>query len=331
MILFSLVLLAACGGGSGDGESLDDVIEISYGHGFMPETPHHQAALKFKEEIEEKTDGKVIVEIYPSDQLGAAREQFEGLQIGTQEIALLPAARISGFVPELQIFDLPFLFPDRESGYELMDGEFGTELLGYLENQDIKGVAFYEDGFKHFTANTELRNPDDFKGLKFRTMESSIIMEQFRSLGSNPTTIDIGELYNSLQQGVVDGQENPLVTIKNMKFYEVQDVVTLSEHGYLGHVLMFSDQWLSSLPEDIQEVLIETGRDLATWQREEIQKEEEGYIEEIEEYGTKVIELTDEEKEVLKKVTEPAHDEYRDSVNSELLDRAYEEIDNISN
>lgn len=333
-LIFFLIFTAACGskdsGTSGDGAE-GDVIEISYGHGFMPETPHHRAAEKFKEEVEEKTDGQVSVEIYPSDQLGTAREQFEGLQIGTQEIALLPTARISGFVPELQIFDLPFLFPSREVGYDLMDGEFGDELLSLLDEQQIKGIAFYEDGFKHFTANKELRTPEDFKGLKFRSMESQIIMEQFRKLGANPTTIDFGELYNSLQQGVVDGQENPLVTIKNMKFYEVQDAVTLSEHGYLAHVLMFSDQWLSTLPEDIQEVLVSTGKELATWQREEIQKEEEEYIKEIEEYGTTVIELTEKEKEDLRDATISVHDEYRNTVDAELLDKANEEIERLDN
>ncbi|MFD1707886.1 TRAP transporter substrate-binding protein [Siminovitchia sediminis] len=326
----SALLIAGCGARQsteGDGAAGGEVYEISYGHGFMPETPHHQAALKFKETVEEKSDGRLQVTVYPSDQLGSAREQFEGLQIGTQEIALLPTARISGFIPELQIFDLPFLFPDREIGYQLMDGELGNELLGLLSAQQIKGVAFYEDGFKHFTSNTELRTPEDFKGLKFRAMESEIIMEQFRKLGANPTTIDFGELYNSLQQGVVDGQENPLVTIKNMKFYEVQDVLTLSEHGYLAHVLMFSEQWLQSLPEDLQEILVETGKELASWQRAEIQKEETEYLEEIKASGTKVIELTEEERNELRDVTRSVHEEYSSNVNEDLLKKAYEDID----
>lgn len=113
----------------------DEVIEISYGHGFMPETPHHKAAVKFKEEVEEATNGRVKVTLFPSGQLGSAREMFEGLQMGTQEIALVPTARISGFAPELQLFDLPYLFPTRESLYEIMDGEIGEELLSGLEKQ----------------------------------------------------------------------------------------------------------------------------------------------------------------------------------------------------
>lgn len=336
MTIGLVALLATFASGCGSkstgksGSNEGEVYEVSYGHGFMPETPHHRAAVKFQEMVEEKSDGQIKVTLYPSDQLGSAREQFEGLQLGTQEIALLPTARISGFVPELQIFDLPFLFPNREVGYKLMDGDVGEELLGFLSEQQIKGVAFYEDGFKQFTANKELRSPNDFKGLKFRAMESQIIMEQFRKLGANPTTIDFGELYNSLQQGVVDGQENPLVTIKNMKFYEVQDAVTISNHGYLAHVLMFSDQWLNSLPEDLQEVVLDAGKELAAWQRSEIQKEEEQYIEEIKEHGTKVIELTEEEREALKEKTQSVHDEYGKKVSKEILDKAHKEIEKLS-
>ncbi|RXT06939.1 TRAP transporter substrate-binding protein [Ammoniphilus sp. CFH 90114] len=305
---------------------VEESFEVSFGHGFMPETPHHQAALMFKEKVETKSNGRLKVTIFPTDQLGSAREQFEGLQLGTQQVALLPTARISGFVPELQLFDLPFLFPDRQTAYKLMDGEVGAALLDKLSSQQVKGVAFYEDGFKHFTANKEIRTVDDFKGLKFRTMESPIIMEQFRVLGANPTPIDFAELYNSLQQGVVDGQENPLVTIKNMKFYEVQDFVILSGHGYLGHAFMFSQNWFDSLPKDLQDILESTGKELAAWQRAEVEKEEALYLEEIKKHGTQVIELDSENKAALRDLTRSVHKLYSDKFGSEILDKAYAEI-----
>ena len=199
-----------------------------------------------------------------------------------------------------------------------MDGEIEQDLLDIFEEQSIKGVAFYEDGFKHFTANKELRTADDFKGLKFRTMESPIIMSQFKSLGANPVPIDFSELYNSLQLGVVEGQENPLVTIHSMKFYEVQDYLILSEHAYLGHVLLFADNWFNGLPEDIQQILISTSRDVAKWQREEVQKEEQKYLKEIEESGTNIIRLTDEEKEALRETTLPVHEEYKNMFGDDI-------------
>lgn len=310
-----------------DDNGTEEVIEIGYGHGFMPETPHHKAAIKFKEEVEQATNGRVKVNLFPSGQLGSAREMFEGLQMGTQEIALVPTARISGFAPELQLFDLPFLFPNREIGYKIMDGEVGTALLDSLKSQKIKGVAFYEDGYKHFTANKPISKLEDFKGLKFRTMESPIIINQFKALGSNPTPIDFGELYSSLQLGVVDGQENPLVTIVSSKFYEVQTNLTLSEHAYLGHVLIFSDDWYNKLPKDIQEILYEKGREIAKWQRQAVQEEEKNYLQTIKDAGVNVVELSPEEKEKMKEITLSVHQEYVKLFGNEILDKTYEEIE----
>ncbi|MDU5081691.1 TRAP transporter substrate-binding protein [uncultured Tissierella sp.] len=310
-----------------DDNGAEEVIEIGYGHGFMPETPHHKAAIKFKEEVEQATNGKVKVNLFPSGQLGSAREMFEGLQMGTQEIALVPTARISGFAPELQLFDLPFLFPNREIGYKIMDGEVGTALLDSLKSQKIKGVAFYEDGYKHFTANKPISELEDFKGLKFRTMESPIIINQFKALGANPTPIDFGELYSSLQLGVVDGQENPLVTIVSSKFYEVQTNLTLSEHAYLGHVLIFSDDWYNKLPKDIQEILYEKGREIAKWQRQAVQEEEKNYLQTIKDAGVNVVELSPEEKEKMKEITLSVHQEYVKLFGNEILDKTYEEIE----
>lgn len=313
------------------GEVADDgkVIEIGYGHAFMPDTPHHKAAVKFKEEVEEATDGRVLINLFPSGQLGSAREMFEGLQMGTQEIALVPTARISGFAPELQLFDLPFLFPNREIGYEIMDGEVGTMLLDNLKEQKIKGVAFYEDGYKHFTSNKEIATLEDFKGQKFRTMESPIIIEQFKELGANPTPIDFGELYSALQLGVVDGQENPLVTIVSSKFYEVQKYLTISEHAYLGHVLIFGDDWYNSLPEDIQEILYDKGREIAVWQREAVQEEEKSYLQTVKDADVTIVELTEEQREKMEKQTAPVHEEYRKLFGDDILDKTYEEIEKL--
>lgn len=334
-LLVTVLLLSLVISGCGSKEVSDTpgkadsgkVIEIGYGHGFMPDTPHHKAAIKFKEEVEAATDGRVKVNLFPSGQLGSAREMFEGLQMGTQEIALVPTARISGFAPELQLFDLPFLFPNREIGYKVMDGEVGTELLDNLKSQKIKGVAFYEDGYKHFTSNKPISKLEDFKGQKFRTMESPIIISQFKALGANPTPIDFGELYSSLQLGVVDGQENPLVTIVSSKFYEVQTNLTLSEHAYLGHVLIFSDDWYSKLPEDIQEILYEKGREIAVWQRQAVQDEEKNYLQTIKDAGVNVVELSPEQKEEMKEVTLSVHQEYVKLFGNEILDKTYAEIE----
>ncbi len=304
--------------------------EIAYGHGFMLETPHHQASLKFKEIVEQKSGGKLKVNLFPAGQLGSAKDMFESLQMGTQQIALLPTARISGFNKKLQLFDLPFLFPNREIAYKVFDGAFGGELLKTLEENKIIGVAIYEDGFKHFTANKPIQRLEDFKGLKFRTMESPIIMEQFKSLGANPTPINFAELYSALQQKVVDGQENPLVTIANMKFYEVQKYVMLSGHGYLAHVLMLSKSWYESLPKDLQKIVFETGRELAVWQRKGVLEGEQGYLKTIKNFGTNIIEIADQEKVRMREATKPVYKVGEGIIGKELVEKAVKEIERLS-
>lgn len=307
----------------------EDVIVINYGHGFMPDTPQHKSAVMFKEKVEKESNGKVQVNVFPSSQLGSAREMFEGLQLGTQEVALVPTGRISGFAPQLQLFDLPYLFPNREVAYKVLDGEVGNELLNSLEGQFVKGVAFYEDGFKKFTSNKEISEVKDFKGVKFRTMESPILMGQFKSLGSNPVPIDFSELYNSLQLGVVDGQENPLVTIENMKFQEVQKYLVNSDHGYLAHVLLFNKLWYDKLPKDIQDVLYKAGREACVWEREEVARVEEKALKTIKAAGCKVVNFTDEQKSELEKVTKPVHQEYVKMFGDSLLNKTYSEVERI--
>jgi tripartite ATP-independent transporter DctP family solute receptor len=303
--------------------------EIAFGHGFMLETPHHKASLRFKEIIEQKSGGKLKVNVFPAGQLGSAKDMFESMQMGSQQIALLPTARISGFNPKLQLLDLPFLFPDRETAYKIFDGPFGSELLKTLDRNKILGVAFYEDGFKHFTCSKPIARPEDFKGTKFRTMESPIIMQQFKSLGANPTPIDFGELYNALQQKVVDGQENPLVTIFNMKFYEVQKYLILSSHAYLGHVLMYSKTWFDALPKDQQKILVDTGRELAPWQRNGVVEGEAGYLKKIKEFGTQVTEFSDAEKARMREATRPVYQVAEGIIGKDLIDRAQKEIEGL--
>jgi C4-dicarboxylate-binding protein DctP len=322
LFLMAALPLFAAGG--------QQAIEIAYGHGFMPTTPQHLSAVKFKELVEERSKGAMTVNVFPSGQLGSAKDMFEGLQMGTQEVALLPTARISGFAPTLQLFDLPFLFPSREVAYQIFDGPIGSELLATLDAKGVKGIAIYEDGFKHFTCAKPINGLADFAGRKFRTMESPIIMEQFKSLGANPTTIDFAELYNALQQGVVDGQENPLVTISSMKFYEVQKYVILSGHAYLGHVLMFSKAWFDKLPASQQQILVSVGRELAAWQRALVQEEEKGYLETIKAFGTTVVQLSPAEINRLREATRSVYTVAESIVGKALIDKTVQEVARLS-
>ena len=160
---------------------------------------------------------------------------------------------------------------------------------------------------------------DDFKGLKFRTMESPIIMEQFKALGANPTPVDFSELYNALQQGTVDGQENPLVTIASVKLYEVQKYMLLSNHAYLGHVFLVNQDWFNGLDDKEKEIISRNAKEIASWQRELVAQEEMGYLEKIKQGGTVVLELSQDERERMRGCMENVYRAAKDIVGEELL------------
>lgn len=292
---------------------------VVYGHGFAPGSPQAMAADEFKTRIEKECP-RFSVEVFPSGQLGSAQEMFESVQMGSQQIALLPTARISGFNPSLQIFDLPFLFKDKESAYRMFDGEIGAKILKTLEKNGVYGLAIYEDGFKHFTCNSDLKGMDSFKGKKFRTMESPIIMEQFKALGANPTPVDFSELYTALQQGTVDGQENPLVTIDSVKLYEVQKYLLLSSHAYLGHVFIVNKAWYDGLSAEERQDVDKVAKDVASWERAQVAEKESGYLDNIKASGVIVNELPAAERAKMEGAMAKVYEVANGIVGKELLD-----------
>ena len=190
---------------------------VKLGHDQPESSTHHQAALKWKELVEARTNGKVRVQIFPSSMLGSGVQTVEQLQAGAIEAASLPTAWVAPLAPSLQVLDLPFLFPNRDVAHRVIDGPVGAAILEPLQKVNIVGVGFWESGFKQFTGNFPIRTPADYQGHKIRTMPAQVIQEQFKAFGAIPTTIAFGELYSALQQKVVDGQENPIVTIAAMR------------------------------------------------------------------------------------------------------------------
>jgi len=282
---------------------------LKFGHDYIIDSPVNRAALKFKEIVEEKTGGNVKVEVYPAMQLGSGREMIEGMQLGIMQGVALPSSNFSGFDMRISIPDLPFLFSSPEQCHEILDGDIGSELLNVLKNHKMIGAAWWESGFKCFTANFPITQPDDYIGKKIRVMPSPILVAQFEAYGANGIPIDFSELYNALQQGVVDGQENPLVAIYNMKFYEVQDYITLSNHGFLGYIVAFSKDWMEKLPEEYQNIILNAAQEVTPMQRAEVAKlSEEKYLPEIIAYGTKIIELTEEQRAAFEDKAQPVYE-----------------------
>ncbi|WP_205600756.1 TRAP transporter substrate-binding protein [Gracilibacillus sp. YIM 98692] len=307
-----------------------EVYEMKLHHDLAADSPQHIGAEKFKEIVEEETDGQVEVKLFPSGQLGDDVEVAELIQNGSVESGIIPTAKLSTFDARMQLPDLPFIFPSREAAYEVLDGEVGKELLAGLEDIGLKGASFWESGFKQFTNNERIEEPSDFEGLKIRTMESPIVIKQFEALGANPVPISFAETYNSLQQNVVIGQENPLVSIVKMKFYEVQDYTILSNHGYLAYAFLLSKEWFEQLPSDIQTVILDASQEAAEFERSETMAQEEDFIKTIEDYGVEVYELTPEQSEMFQEQTRSVHDEFADEIGQDLLDKTYEIVESMN-
>ncbi len=318
-IILTATMLVACA--SGEESSSDQTYVFQLGHGMMEQTPQHQGALEFQKLVSEKTDGRVQIDLFPAGQLGSDTELAEMIQTNVVDVAIIPTAKLSGFHAPLQVIDLPFLFPSKEVAYQVLDSEeFKDMIFDPMEELGFIGINFWESGFKQLTANSEINSPDDMSGMKFRVMESPLLIAQYETLGANPVAIDFSETYNSLQQGAADGQENPLNSIVNMKFYEVQENMTISNHGYLAYALMFSAQAWGSLPADLQALVEEAAAEAVVVERSINAELENEYIATIEQSGTEVYTLTPEEMDAFSAEVLPVYEQFRDVIGSDILD-----------
>lgn len=206
--------------------------------------------------VSERTDGAVEFQLFPQGQLGNQRQMTEGVQLGTIQGTVSPAAFLGGFNPLVSILDIPYLMPeDADQAQALREGPFGQALLESFADRNVVAIAQWPNGLKNFTSNEPLESIADFEGQKFRVMDSSILISQFDALGASAIALPFGELYTSLQTGVVDGQENPLDTINRMRFDEVQQNLVVSEHGAMEDVVLFNPAWWNSLPAEYQDVI----------------------------------------------------------------------------
>jgi len=302
---------------------------MKFGHDMPEDSAQHVAALKYAELVKERTKGQVEIKVFPAQQLGTDPEMVQQAQMGTLEIVLPPTAKISGFAAQLQLADLPFLFPSKETCYQVLDGPVGDKVLALLDAKGLKGVSFWESGFKQITANKAIRKPEDFAGMKVRVMESPLLIAQYKQVKANPVPIDFAETYNALQQGVVDAQENPLVSIVNMKFYEVQKYTMLSNHGFLGYAFLFSKKVYDGLPADIQKVMRDTARELASFERQDTARREAGYVERIKKGGSQIVTLSPQELQAFENAFRPVHQQFAKTIGEDLLKETYAHIEKL--
>ncbi len=295
------------------------------GHLESDQQSRHVLLEKVAALVNERTGGAVEFQLFPQSQLGNQRQMTEGVQLGTLEATVAPAAFLGGFNPAVSILDIPYLLPDDENDAQtLRAGAFGEALLDTFDDKGVEAIALWPNGRKHFTSNAPLADIADFAGQKFRVMDSKILIEQFNALGASAIALPFGELYTSLQTGVVDGQENPLDTIQRMKFYEVQDYLVLSAHGAMEDVVLFNPAWWNSLPEEYRTTIVDTFLEVIPELREHKAQSVEAALDVIRESGIDVRDVSDEEKARFRETMYgPARDAYLDragDVGQSLID-----------
>lgn len=277
---------------------------LRFGHNSAENSAQHIAALEFARRVEEKSQGQIKIEVFPSQELGTDSHMIEMLRNGELDISLPPTAKLSSLSAQVQLFDSPFLFKGKQDAYEVLDGPLGEAIFTQLKTIGLVCPAAWESGFKHFTSNTPIRTPDDFNDIKVRVMKSPLIMNQFSTLGAKPLAIDFFKTREALKDGVVSAQENPLGSIYNMGFHEVQKYLILSRHAYLAQLVCFSQKTLDKLSPQHKEMLKKIAKNTSAFQRQESQRLEDEYLNKIKAHGTSVIELTASEIQQFKNATQ---------------------------
>lgn len=284
-------------------------VTLKLGHIAEPDNVYGQGADHFAKLVKDRSNGEIDIKVFPSSQLGNQRDLVEGLGLGTVDMTLTGTAVMGNFVPEMAVFDLPFIFRDVEHAYKALD-TVGMDLAKKGEAQGMITLAMWENGVRHMTNNKRpIKTPEDMKGLKMRVMEQPVYIEMMKDLGASPTPMAMSELYTALQKGVIDGQENPLGHIATKRFNEVQKHLSLTGHTYAPEPLLISKMAWNKLTPEQQEILRQAAIDTRDWERQLCRDMEGKYLKQIKDAGTtEVIEVID--KEPFAKATRPVWDMY---------------------
>ena len=301
-------------------------VVIKFSHVVAPDTPKGKAAEKFKQMVEERSKGAIKVEIYPNSQLYKDREELEALQLGAVQMLAPSMAKFGPLgAREFELFDLPYIFPNKETLYRTMDGAVGKRLFSKLETKGLVGLAFWDNGFKHMSANKPMHKVADFNGMKMRIQSSKVLDAQMKALGAMPQVMAFSEVYTALQQGVVDGTENPLSNIYTQKMHEVQKNLTLSGHGYLGYAVITNKKFWDGLTADQRGLLAQAMKEATVYERGIAQQENDDSLAKIREAKTtEIYTLTPAERAEWMKALLPVHKEFESVVGKENLQEVYD-------
>jgi len=321
--LLTMLSLLAFAGGSSEKSAASTkpakILKIS--NGINEQHPSYLASKRFEEIVEAKLPGKYDVQVYANAQLGDDVRATEGVRMGTLEMVATSASPLTGLVPELNVFDLPFIVTSYKAADAIYDGPVGAKIAALLEPKGLKLLAYYENGFRQLTNSVrEIKTPEDVKGLKIRTMQNPIHLEAFRALGANPTPMPFSEVFTAMQQKTIDGQENPIPTIYLSKFYEVQKYTSLTGHVYGPHLLLINKALFDSFPADDQKIILQAAQDSAKYDREILRKMATEQIAELRKVGMIVTELSAEQLKAFQKATASVYASWEPKIGKALLD-----------
>jgi C4-dicarboxylate-binding protein DctP len=323
----SVAALALAGSLMAPVSAADSPIVLKFSHVVASDTPKGKAADKFKELAEKYTNGKVKVEIYPNSTLYKDKEELEALQLGAVQMLAPSNSKFGPIgIKEFEVFDLPYILPDLKTLRKVTDGPLGARLLKLLDSKGMTGLAYWDNGFKQMSANKKLVDPADYKGLKFRIQSSKVLEAQFRTLGAIPQVMAFSEVYQALQTGVVDGQENTWSNIYTQKMNEVQKYMTVTNHGYIGYVVVVNKKFWDGLPPDIRDELTKAMKEATEYGNGASAQDNEEALEAIKKAGkSEIITLTPAQDEAMRKAMMPVYKDVASRVGQPLIDEFLKE------
>ena len=302
-------------------------IVIKFSHVVAQDTPKGLGAQYFAKKAEELTKGKVKVEIYANSTLYKDKEEMEALQLGAVQMLAPSLAKFGPLgIKEFEVFDLPYIFDDYTELHKVTQGPVGQQMLAKLEPKGIRGLAYWDNGFKSFSLNSAIKSPADLKGKKLRIQSSKVLEEEIRSLGAMPQVMAFSEVYNALMTGVVDGTENPISNLYTQKMHEVQKHLAITDHGYLGYAVIVNKKFWDGLPADVRGQLETAMKESTTFANKIAKEQNEKDLEAVKKSGkTTVYVLSKEERLAFKKILAPVHQKMEGRIGKEIIQSVYKE------
>jgi C4-dicarboxylate-binding protein DctP len=335
--LASLLLFTACGDNKVEDKNATTKPEntgpkyvLKFSHVVSPNTPKGKAADFFEKRLEELSGGRIDVQVYPSSQLYTDSAVLKALALDSVQMAAPSFSKFGKIVPQLALFDLPFLFKDIDQLHRVQDGDVGKRLKQMIDDKGYIALNFWDNGFKQLSSSKKpIIMPADAEGQKFRIMSSKVLEAQFKAVGANPQMMPFSEVYSGLQQGVIDGQENTISNIYTKKFHEVQKYLTISNHGYLGYLVVMSKKFWTSLPGDLQKDVVQAMNEATAKEREYAKELNDSQFQKIKEYAKttgklEIFELSPEQRAAWKEAVSKIYPEFynKDLIGKDLINDA---------